>query len=143
MKILVLLLLCTAVAWCIAPGREGYVVPGVETGEVLMNIHVWGEVINPGTHLIPFDADLVSAISEAGGPRSEADLGGIRIVYEGVEIENDLGRFLEGTGEPVPALRPGATIYVPRRAFEWWKEAIDIGYKVLVAVNLIWLMSTR
>jgi hypothetical protein len=138
-----LLLLCTASAWCISGGGEGYVIPGVETGEVLMNVHVWGEVVRPGTYQVPFDADLVAAISEAGGPGGEADLGGVRLVYEGIEIEYDLDDFLEGAGEPVPALRPGATIYIPRRSFEWWKEAIDIGYKVLVAVNLIWLMTER
>ncbi len=137
------LLLCAAAASCIAAGRESYVVPGVETGEVLMNIHVWGEVVSPGTYLVPYDADLISGLSEAGGPKTEADLGEIRIVYEGFEIQYDLGDFLEGAGEPVPALGPGATIYVPRREFEWWKEVIDIGYKVLVAVNLIWIMTER
>ena len=136
------LLLCAAAAWSLA-ADEGYVVPGVETGEVLINVHVWGEVVDPGTHQVPFDADLVTALSEAGGPNRSADLNEVRIVYDGIETEYDLSAYLEGTGEPVPVLSPGATIYVPTRESEWWKDAIDIGYKVLVAVNLVWIMVDR
>lgn len=126
-----------------ASGLERYTVPGVETDQVLMSIHVWGAVRSPGTYLVPVEADLVAGISAAGGPTSVAKLSGVRIIYEDEEIDYDLDRFLDARGDPVPALRPGATIHVPTRSFEWWKEAIDFSYKIIVAVNLIWIMSER
>ncbi len=127
----------------LASGIESYTVPGLETDRVRMSIHVWGEVGVPGTHLVPVGADLVAGISAAGGPTPEADLGGVSIVYEGSGVEYDLGDFLRAEGEPVPTLRPGATIHVPTRRYEWWKDAIDFAYKIIIAVNVVWLMLER
>ncbi|MFO8183345.1 MAG: SLBB domain-containing protein [Candidatus Aegiribacteria sp.] len=126
-----------------ASGLERYTVPGVETDEVLMSVHVWGEVRSPGTYLVPVESDLVAGISAAGGPTSVARLSDVRIVYGDREVKYDLEDFLEGRGEQVPRLQPGATIYLNTRGFEWWKEAIDFSYKIIVAVNLIWIMSER
>jgi len=126
-----------------ASGLQRYTVPGVETDQVLMSIHVWGEVRSPGTYLVPVEADLIAGISAAGGPTSTAKLDDVRIVYGDGEERYDLDRFLEGDGEPAPRLRPGATIHIPTRGFEWWKEAIDFSYKIIVAVNLIWIMTER
>lgn len=126
-----------------ASGLERYTVPGVETDEVLMSVHVWGEVRSPGTYLVPVESDLIAGISAAGGPTSVARLSDVRIVYDDSEVKYDLGHFLEGRGDPVPELQPGATIYLNTRGFEWWKEAIDFSYKIIIAVNLIWIMSER
>jgi hypothetical protein len=35
------------------------------------------------------------------------------------------------------------TVYVPVARSEWWKEALDIGYKIIIAVNLVWIMLER
>jgi hypothetical protein len=126
-----------------ASGFERYTVPGVETGEVLMSIHVWGEVRNPGTYLVPADADLIEGISAAGGPTSKAKLSDVRIIYEDSEIRYNLDHFLDAEGDPVPDLQPGVTINIPTRSFEWWKSAIDFSYKIIIAVNLIWIMTQR
>ncbi len=136
-------LVITAVFVLYASGLEGYTVPGVETEEVLMSIHVWGEVRNPGTYLVPVYADLIAGISSAGGPTPQAKLSDVRIVYEDSEIRYNLDRFLDADGSPIPDLQPGATIYIPTNSFEWWKAAIDFSYKIIIAVNLIWIMSER
>jgi len=142
MRYLAVFLLAAAVL-AQASGLERYTVPGVETNEVLMSIHVWGEVRNPGTYLVPVEADLIAGLSAAGGPTSIARLSDVKILYDDTEIEYDLDDFLNARGEPVPELTPGATVHVPTRRFEWWKEAIDFSYKIIVAVNLIWIMSER
>jgi hypothetical protein len=136
-------LLILAVFIASASGLEGYTVPGVETDEILMSIHVWGEVRSPGTYLVPVEADLIAGISAAGGPTQQASLGDVSIVYEDFEIEYDLHNFLDAEGDPVPELHPGATIYIRTRSYEWWKEAIDFTYKIVVAVNLIWIIIDR
>ncbi len=136
-------LVITVVFVLYASGFEGYTVPGVENNEILMSIHVWGEVRNPGTHLVPISADLIVGISAAGGPTSKAKLSDVRIVYEDSDIRYDLSRFLDAEGNPVPDLLPGATIHIPIRSSEWWKAAIDLAYKAIIAVNLIWIMTER
>ncbi len=136
-------LLILAVFIASSSGLERYTVPGVETDEVLMSIHVWGEVRNPGTYLVPVEADLIAGISAAGGPTSKADLGDVSIVYEDREIEYNLNHFLDAEGDPVPELLPGATIYLRTRSYEWWKEAIDFTYKIVIAINLVWIMIER
>lgn len=123
-----------------ASGLEGYTVPGLDSQEVLMSIHVWGEVHDPGTHLIPAGSDLIAGLSAAGGPTSTANLGDVSIVYDDHEIEYDIEKFLDAEGEPVPELIPGATVYVPTRNYEWWKDAVDFSYKIIVAANIIWIM---
>lgn len=124
-------------------GLDGYVVPGIETGEVRMNVHVWGQVISPGTYLLPIDADVVAAVSAAGGPSDRADLDDVRIVTPLGEFEYDLDAFLRGYGAVSPALSPGATVFVPVSHSDWWKEALDIAYKIIVTVNLVWVMAER
>lgn len=140
LPLLLLLLIVPAVS---SSGMESYYVPGVETGEVLISVHIWGEVRTPGTYQIPVGSDLVVALSAAGGPVRTADLDNVRVVEGDTEVEYDLADFLEAEGEPLPVLGPGATVYVPERGFEGWKEVIDFGYKILVAVNLVWLMTER
>ncbi len=128
---------------CTASGLEGYVVPGLETGEVLMSVHVWGCVNVPGTQLLPAGSDLVAALSAAGGPSADADLTEVRMVFDSTESIYDLESFLMGEGPPVPSLVPGVTVYVPRSTSDWWKEALDVAYKLLVTANLVWIMLDR
>ncbi len=142
MKIMFLTLICI-LPLTYASGLEEYVIPGVDTDEVLMSIHVWGEVRTAGTYLVPVGADLIAGISAAGGPAETAELSDVRIVYDSTEIVYDLTEFLDGEGEPIPVLLPGATIYVEEQCKEWWKDTIDFAYKIIIAVNIIWIMVER
>lgn len=123
-----------------ASGLEGYTVPGLETGDMLMSIHVWGEVVTPGTHLVPVSADLIAGISAAGGPTATASLGEVRIIQDSTETTYDLEGFLEGEGEPVPILGPGATVYLRARRYEWWKDVVSFSYQIIVTGNILWLL---
>lgn len=121
---------------------DGYIVPGVDAEQVTMIVNVWGEVRSPGAHHIPWNADLVAALSAAGGPTSQADLRDVRIVYRDFQSDYDLRAYLDGQGSTVPSMEPGVTVYIGRSGYEWWKEAIDFAYKIIVAVNVI-LVVTR
>jgi hypothetical protein len=124
-------------------GPGDYTVPGIETGDVMMTVQVWGMVNSPGSLLVPWDADLVEVISAAGGPSQGADLGAVRIVTGPDESEYDLAGYLEGDGGLPPPMSPGTTVYVPEDRSDWWKEALDIFYKIIVTVNLVWVMAER
>jgi hypothetical protein len=124
-------------------GTEGYYVPGVDTGDVLMSVHIWGQVANPGTQQVPAGCDLVAALSAAGGPTSKASLDDIRMIVDGIETEYDLDAFLSGEGDSVPQLVPGTTIYVQESHSGWWRDAMTVAYTLLLTVNLVWVMSER
>ena len=132
----------------LSSGPEGYVFPGESETQILIRVHVWGQVHSPGTKEVPVGSDLLVALSEAGGPTVDADLGDVRI-FQGVSDPvvcqtYDLGDFLEGLSSiPPPVLGPGATVYVDRSSSDWWKEALDIFYKALVTANLVWIMLER
>lgn len=130
------MLLCMA-----ALASADYAVTGVDTGEITMPVNVWGQVRSPGLHYIPWDSDLRDALSAAGGPLADADLGCIRIISTGLETEYDLSDFLQGRGAPIPAMEPDATVYVGRSDYEWWKDVVDFSYKILIMANVIWVMS--
>ena len=118
-----------------------YTVTGIDTGEITMPVNVWGQVRNPGLHLIPWDSDLRDALSAAGGPLSDADLGCVRIISTGLEMDYNLSDFLQGRGAPIPAMEPDATVYIGRSDYEWWKDVVDFSYKILIMANVIWVMS--
>ncbi len=142
MKTAYLILICV-ISLLNSSGLDEYVIPGVETDEVLMSIHVWGQVMRAGTYLVPVDADLIAGISVAGGPTETAELSKVSIVYDSTEVVYDLKDFLNGEGEPIPVLMPGATIYIGEQCKEWWKDTIDFAYKIIIAVNVIWIMVER
>lgn len=120
---------------------EDYSLPGIVSDEILMPVNVWGEVRNPGLHMVPWDSDLRDALSAAGGPTSTADLSGIKIILSGIDIEYNLSDYLSGNGSSLPALEPDATVYVSTSSYQWWKDVVDFSYKILVMANVILLMS--
>lgn len=125
----------------LAAAAGDYTVTGMDAGEVTMPVNVWGQVRNPGMHMIPWDSDLRDALSAAGGPLSDADLSSVRIVSTGLETTYDLSAFLSGSGAPMPRMEPDATVYLGRSDYEWWKDVVDFSYKILIMANVIWVMS--
>lgn len=136
-----ILLLVVSILAQIPSSGSGYIVPGVDTEQVTMTVNVWGEVRAPGAHRIPWNGDLIAALSAAGGPTPQAVLGDVRIVYRDFQSDYDLRAYLEGRGETVPAMEPDVTVFVGRSNYEWWKDVIDFTYKLIVAVNLILVVT--
>ena len=134
---------CLAVIFLASSGLaiEDYSLPGINSDEVLMPVNVWGEVRNPGVHMVPWDADLRDALSAAGGPTSSANLSKIKIILTGINMEYNLSDYLSGDGLPLPGMESDATIYVEASSYEWWKDVVDFSYKILVMANVILLMS--
>ncbi len=120
---------------------EDYSLPGINSDEILMPVNVWGEVRNPGMHMVPWDSDLSDALSAAGGPTSSANLSKVKIILVGIDIEYNLSDYLSGHGAPLPGMEPDATVYISTSGYEWWKDVVDFSYKILVMANVILLMS--
>lgn len=84
-------------------------------------VNVFGYVVAPGTYKLQGAQDLVTAILQAGGPVPGASLEKVNIIRphpDGsiVTITVQFTNFLE-FGDPYsnPKLKPGDTIYLPRR----------------------------
>jgi len=91
-----------------------------------MKINIWGAVNQPGQYLIPYSMklDIISLISVAGGPTSEANLKKIILIRAEDEL-NQSGRqkinmdefFKNGSLKELPELNPNDTIIVQQSFF--------------------------
>tara|TARA_B100000674_G_C37585377_1_gene798287 strand:- start:33 stop:410 length:378 start_codon:yes stop_codon:yes gene_type:complete len=85
-----------------------------ENGNVYMRINILGHVKNPGSHIVSEGADILTIISQAGGPLQGAKLKKV-ILYSSDQSKistinlNDL--FLNGEKINL-VLKPNDTIYI-------------------------------
>jgi hypothetical protein len=113
--------------------------------QVLMAINVWGFVIKPGQYMVPYNTDLISLLSFAGGPREEAKIKNIRIIRI-AENENekvftvDVKEFLK-TGDPSLNLflKPGDTVVVSGTTFHLINQLFDFTWRVATIAQVYFL----
>jgi polysaccharide export outer membrane protein len=83
-------------------------------------VTVLGEVSRQENYPLTTDATLIEVLSTAGGTTPESDLRNIKILRSGLKgqpIEVDLTWYMEnGNIESIPVIRPGDTVFVPKRA---------------------------
>lgn len=101
-----------------SPSPALYEIPGGSETELVINVHIWGQVLRPGRYLVPDGTDLVGLVSYAGGPTTAAKLQKVQLLRaqnaEGDVRRIDLKQFIQ-TGDPslIPALEPGDIVVVP------------------------------
>jgi polysaccharide export outer membrane protein len=82
------------------------------------NVSVLGEVPHPGKYLIRGIPTVLSAISEAGGPLQDANLGGALVIRGDTNKKESLhlDRYLNDRGfqEKPPLLYPGDILMLPK-----------------------------
>lgn len=86
---------------------------------VTQRVTVLGAVSRQENYPLTSDATLLEVLSTAGGTTPESDLRNIKILRNGQSgqpIHVDLTWYMEnGEIESIPTVRPGDTIFVPRR----------------------------
>lgn len=105
--------------------------------EVLMPVNVWGFVNKPGQYMVPYDTDLVSLLSYAGGPREEAKIKSIKVVRTN-SLTNadsvlvvDVKKFVNDADRTQnPVLKPGDTIVVSGTTFHFVNTFFDFAWRV-------------
>lgn len=117
--------------------------------QVLMAVNVWGFVQKPGQYMVPYDTDLISLLSYAGGPREEAKITDVRVVRSVVSssrdtteevIEVDVKTFLEtGESDLIPVLRPGDTVVVSGTTFHFASRFFDFAWRIAAIVQ-VWAL---
>ncbi|MFQ5650661.1 MAG: polysaccharide biosynthesis/export family protein [bacterium] len=83
-------------------------------------IYILGEVASPGRYNLEQDINLLEALILAGGPTNSAKLTEVKVLtrWRGNNglIKINVEDFLQKAQPGPPQLRPGDTIYVPRKA---------------------------
>lgn len=111
-----------------------------ENDNIAMKINIWGEVEKPGQYIIPFsvDPDMITLLSIAGGPTSNADLKKIRIIrisenQSSISIFVNLSNFLDnGEGNSLIDIEPNDTIIIEK---SFWGK-INTNHSILNLLNL-------
>ena len=105
-------------------------------------VSVLGNVPKPGRFQITGRPTLLSALSEAGGPLPDSDLGGAILVHGKDKTKIDLGKYLQDTNAKLedPYLYPGDLLVVQRSGWptagEWAIIASIVASSAVIAVEL-------
>jgi len=96
--------------------------------------------------MVPYETDLISLLSFAGGPREEARIKSIKLVRSGTEeaktqvIEIDVKAYLDkGRIEEIPILRPGDTVVVSGTSFHFINQFFDFAVRIAALVQ-VWAL---
>lgn len=115
---------------------------------ILIDVNLWGQVGNPGKYYVPYNTDLVSLLSIAGGPAITAKLDDIRIVrYARADtavvekvVRVDIEKFIETGEQSFPSLLRGDTIIVPGGPISVLNTIITVTNAIFSIVNAIFLI---
>ncbi len=116
-----------------------------DLGNILMYVNVWGEVGDPGHHVIREGADLATVLSIVGGPTGDANLKKVRVNRFMPDEDGqrsyliDLRKY-EREGDPAGFvdLKPNDTIIIPE------DEGLDVGTVATIAglvVSIVTLVT--
>jgi protein involved in polysaccharide export with SLBB domain len=154
-RLLLVAVLLTAPCLCVAQdepppptqlSRDDYIV-GI-SGDLEIQIHVWGEVKKPGLYQVPDGTDLLEVLSAAGGPTEYANLSKVRVTRKAVEdraagvIRYDLSDYLDDPALLAPpTLRPGDVVRIPRNTKFAWREGVRIVAEIASVITAVYIIT--
>ena len=118
-----------------------YYTPGEQERDLMIIVHVWGEVNKPGKFIVRDGINLVEILSEAGGPTRYANLKNVYIAHKGDQTEHieiyNLEKYIEIEKMNIPSLLPGDDIDVKRNAMGLGLELGQLTSQLAVVLNTI------
>ena len=118
-----------------------YYTPGEQERDLMIIVHVWGEVNQPGKFIVRDGINLVEILSEAGGPTRYANLKNVYIAHKGDQTEHieiyNLEKYIEKEKMDIPSLLPGDVIVVKRNAMGLGLELGQLTSQLAVVLNTI------
>jgi len=105
-------------------------------------VHVFGEVVKPGSYVYSPNRRLLDYLGDAGGPLNIAKLTEVSVV-RGASDKPEIIRLnarnaMRGTstsGNPV--LEPGDIVYVPSKFISGWRDAVQLVFTSLSLASLL------
>ncbi len=115
---------------------------------ILIDVNLWGQVGKPGKYYVPYNTDLVSLLSIAGGPATSAKLDDIRIIrYARADttvvekvVRVDIEKFIETGEQNFPLLIRGDTVIVPGGPISVISTIVTVANAIFSIVNAIFLI---
>ena len=97
--------------------------------------------------MVPYDTDLISLLSYAGGPREEAKIKSIKVVRPGknpsssdLVINVDVKKFLQsGKAADIPVLKPGDTVVVSGTSYYFVSKFFEFTVKIAALIQ-VWAL---
>jgi len=114
-----------------------------EDGVVRMYINVWGHVKTSGTFLIFEGADIVNALSIAGGPLDGANLKKIKIISKesGKTVDYNIDEYIKNKSGPKIKLYPYDTIIVNQTKLSRVLARSSLVTAIIQLVNLLYTID--
>lgn len=121
-----------------------------ENGIIKMWVNVWGQVNQPGSHLVYDGIDLATLLSITGGPKAGANLKKIRLFRElpdangQLSLSIDLKKFLKsGDRGDFTRVLPNDTFVIPQSFSSYIISNLNIVNTLLNFYNLWTLARMR
>lgn len=113
-------------------GAGSEFVSGKGKGGILMKVNLWGAVGKPGVHHIPNKTDILTLLTYAGGPRSNAVLDDVVLkrTFGGKTkvFEFDIEEMVKSEDKSIiPVLQPGDIILVKEKSNTTGDIAVILG----------------
>ena len=115
-----------------------------ETGEIMINVNIWGHVNAPGIQTVPDGTDFVSLFSEVGGPLNGSNLSNIKL-YRAYPDSNgfsvysvNLNSFIKnGDRSGFFKIKPNDTIIVKKKRLYFLIEQLNMLNSVIGITTII------
>ena len=124
--------------------QTDYFVPGEQEKELMIIVHVWGEVNAPGKFIVRDGTNLIDIISEAKGPTRYANLKMVYVAHKNDQSEHvmkyNLETYIEKEIVNIPILSPGDVVVVKRSL---WGLGLDLGQitgQLAIVLNTILIL---
>ena len=123
-------------------GKEEKYYLGTEK-ELMIRVHIWGEVRNAGEYLVPDGSTVLDLISKAGGPTEYASLKKVMITHVKPKspryIHIDLKAYLEKEQYGAPdVLLPGDVVRVPSNRWFKWNRLSRIAANIATIASAVY-----
>jgi len=115
-------------------------------GQLNIEVHIWGEVKQPGAYMVPEGTNVLQLISKAGGPTQFADLGRVEVTHmmgdsNWVESVN-IASYLKGKDNNViPVLGKGDVVVVPTNAWYRWRRTLEVTRDLAIIINVAYWLT--
>ena len=121
-----------------------------DKGNILMYINVWGNVKNPGRHLVYDGIDLATLFSVVGGPSTGANMSEVRLYRESPSdgdqliYEINMKKFIHtGNRSDFIKLKPNDTIIVKQKFSSMVLSQIGTVSTLLNLITLYFTLESR
>lgn len=127
---------------------ERYLTDG--KGNILMYINIWGEVNNPGRHLVYDGIDMATLLSIVGGPSQGANMKKVRLYREIPDEDNiltynlNLSDFIsKGDRSGFIKIKPNDTILIPPTLSNTLLNQIGTLNTLFSLLNLYFVLESK